>query len=406
MSKRIWKEGMKGFHPLFFAVLLAGVSSFTLCPSVSGEARGLWVTRHSLTSPEKVKEMIFMASESNFNLLLVQVYARGEAFYSSTLVPISPLLPFGFDPLAMVLKMAHKRGLEVYAWINVFYIWSHAPPPSDPRHILNSNPSWIITDRKGKSLKDYSLIELKKKGLVGAFLSPGNDEVQEYLVSLVSEIIKKYELDGIHLDYIRYPNFEYGYDISSRTEFMRQYYLDPLDFIHNGLAYKEFLGDQGYHDLLAKWDAWRIGRVTSLVEAISRQAMQLNPRVKVSCAVVPNGKKAQEKGQDWISWLKRRIVDFVVLMAYSENDRVVRQQLKEALQYSSPETIYAGIGVYNQPPASAIRKIRLAKSLGIKGIVLFSYDRIAKNKGYFKALRNRVFRHKTNLPLVKGRQIS
>ena len=170
------------------------------------EVRAVWLTtnygldwpRNRSSREMQKKELISILDdlkENNFNTVMFQVRARGEVMYDSKIEPISSLIITGgygvktFDPLAFVLEECHKRGLECHAWIVTY-------PLGGDKHV-RSLGSRSVT-RKNPSLT--------KKFKGEWFLDPGNPRTDDYLLSIVKEIVTNYDVDGIHFDYIRYPD--------------------------------------------------------------------------------------------------------------------------------------------------------------------------------------------------------
>ena len=349
--------------------------------------------RWSITSPGEVRRLIQRAEEANLNHLFVQAYARGESMYRSDLVPRATELigtPLGFDPFGLALDLAHQEGLKVHAWVNLFYAWSHAVFPSSRRHHINWHPSWFVADQNGRSLLTYSVPQLKKVGLEGYFLSPVNPEVRVWLRAICAEIVRKYPVDGIHLDYVRYPEGDHGYDTSTRVQFMRRYCIDPLDLVQGTASIRRSLGERGYSDLRRRWDLFRTEAVSSLVKEIAADLRRIRPDILVSAAVSSHLEHARNViHQDWLSWLED--LDFVVPMCYSESTPFVMKAFSNLLSEARRDKVYAGLGVYNQPCSSCGEKIEKLRAMGINGFVLFSYHGIEDDPEYFRKLGRQVF---------------
>lgn len=123
----------------------------------SKEARAIWVVRWDLASPESIKQAVKYAKDNNFNVLVVQVRGRGDAFYKSNFEPRTEYLdeqPLDFDPLALYVEEGHKAGLQIHAWLNTHYTWGSGDPPKSPDHIVNKHPEWLMrtSENKGKSV--------------------------------------------------------------------------------------------------------------------------------------------------------------------------------------------------------------------------------------------------------------
>lgn len=346
-----------------------------------------------MTSPGEIRSLVNRASEANLSLLFVQAYARAEALYRSDLVPRATELSGtrrDFDPFGMTLSLAHQKGLKVHAWVNLFYAWSHAPFPYSSRHHTNWHPDWFIGDRNGRSLLAYSVPQLESAGLEGYFLSPANPEVRVWLRGICAEICRKYPVDGIHLDYTRYPQGDYGYDAASRVQFMRKHYVDPLDLVQNRRLIVGSFGEAGHTDLQRRWSEFRRETVTSLVKEIAADVRAIRPGVLVSAAVSANPQHARvDLYQDWLNWFGD--LDFVVPMCYSKSTEFVVGTYSKLLPWVRQGKVLAGLGVYNQPYHSCAEKIERLRAMGARGFVLFSYDGMKDDPEYFRQLGRGVF---------------
>ncbi len=360
--------------------------SYLLFLNISAEEiKGIWITRWDIREPLKVFKLMDNIKKYDINTLFVQVYARGEAMYKSKIAPRSLELlnaPFSYDPLDLILKIAHRDGYKVHVWVNLFYVWSYVPFPATEKHISNSHPEWFIGDSRGVSLREYSVEEIKPKGLGGYFLEPGNEEVREYLRAIIQEIVENYDIDGVHLDYCRYPGRDYGYDIPARVKFMREYYVDPLRFQNMTEIMKEF-GDDGVFDLQERWNDWRREQVTLTIELIYESVKRTKPEVQVSAAVIGDIDHATYTlFQDWSSWARTGCVDFVVPMLYSTSVDWVERKTKNTVKLIGRDKLVVGLGAYLQNHDNILQEIIRVESLGVKGYVLFSYGGMLE-KGYF-----------------------
>src|SRR5256886_7281579 len=116
----------------------------------TAEVRALWVVRNTLTSPEKINKMIESASAAGFNTLIVQVRGRGDAYYRSRWEPRAIELkdqPGDFDPLALTIAEAHRRGLKVHAWLNTSLLANLDALPNDSKHVYNLHHEWLAVPR-------------------------------------------------------------------------------------------------------------------------------------------------------------------------------------------------------------------------------------------------------------------
>jgi uncharacterized lipoprotein YddW (UPF0748 family) len=340
------------------------------------EMRGLWVVRTGLFTPEAVDQVVDGAARGGFNALFVQVRGRGDAFYSSRLVPRSELLrgqPADFDPLARLLARAHERGLQVHAWVNVL-LCAHFGLPLPPGHVALRHPDWLMVPRDAAAAalalprpELPALIERHRQPgeVEGLYLSPSAPGAAAHLEQVVSELVRGYAVDGLHLDFIRYPGPEYDW---SRP------------------ALEAFRAARGGGDLLAGpdldsegWGTYRRTALDALVLRVSAAARQAHPGLLVSAAVVPDQAQAlYHKFQAWPSWMARRFVDAVCPMAYTPDTRIFRAQVEQArARLGASVPMWAGVGAWRLPLDSVLEKVRAAREAGASGVVLFSHESFA-----------------------------
>jgi uncharacterized lipoprotein YddW (UPF0748 family) len=361
--------------------------------SPRAEIRALWVTRQDLAGRDSIDRMIDVAVRARFHIIFAQVRGRGDAFYRSALEPLGIELekPLSeFDPLRYLLDRAHGEGIQVHAWVNVFYVWSdgHAEPPHG--HVVHLHPEWLLTDESGRRMDELGIDSLNSLGIEGYFLSPASGEVRKYTVEVIKDIVSAYDVDGIHLDYIRFPGPEYGYSKEDRTSFALRYGVDPLDLIDNRRSIVNLIGEEGAESLDGLFRSWRVQQVDSMVAAV-RNALGVLP---LSAAVIADPREASRlKAQDWTRWVQKRYVDFVVLMAYNlppEKLRDVARYLNNAIgvdRYLVGLPLFGGRARYLAPSVSLLRKE------GVIGYSLFSYRQLAEHPFSIRFL-NSVFLEK------------
>jgi uncharacterized lipoprotein YddW (UPF0748 family) len=404
------------------AVLLAAATmatSFALAPRQAHagppppgeETRAIWVVRHALTTPGRVDKIVDLAKQVNANTLLAQVRGRGDAYYSSDLAPRAAELeaaPADFDPLARLCSRAHAEGLEVHAWINVYLVWSAGAPPRPALHVVNAHPDWVSVRADGRRLLEMLPEEFKEEKFEGMYLAPGNPDVRRHVRELAREIVTRYPVDGIHLDYVRYPEPTVGYDVHTRTAFQREFGVDPLDLESPGADLLATLGGADrVPDLRARWIQWKRDQVTNLVRDLRRDLDLTGRKLKLTAAVIADQNAALNRYlQDWPSWMEEGLLDAAVPMAYSPSTPIVQKQLAAAMEVPTKRQIWAGIGIYNQGARDAAEKIRRARALGVDGIALFSYDALLARSGYARSIRSWAWREPTEptrMPWMGGR---
>jgi uncharacterized lipoprotein YddW (UPF0748 family) len=356
------------------------------------EVRALWVRSASLSSPAAVIAMVKSAQAGRFNTLLVQVRARGDAYFASRLEPRAAALdaqPDSFDPLALTLKLAHAQGIRVHAWIDIGLVSSAVQLPASRAHVVYRHPEWLMVPRdlaRNMALLDArSQLYLDKLArwtraqsgeVEGLYLSPVPDGAADATVAIVADLAARYPVDGVHLDYIRYPNEEFDYSVATLQAF-RADILRGLDPVARRQTEREVGTDlvawpEAFPD---RWREFRRERLTSLVTRIRDGVKARRHDVIVSAAVMPDAADAANRRlQDWATWVRQGLLDVVCPMAYATDRATFTAQMTQATQVAASRPVWAGIGAYRLSSSDTVENIRIARSLGAVGIVLFSYD--------------------------------
>ena len=358
------------------------------------EVRALWVVRTTLTSPEKIRRMVESAHANGFNNLIVQVRGRGDAYYHSRWEPRAATLkdqPPDFDPLAITLAEAKRRGLKVHAWVNTNLLANLDELPVEPEHVYNARAEWIAVPR-AVAAELYQtppsdprfrarVVEWSKANraeLEGVYTSPAHPAVREHIYSIWMDILDRYEVDGLHFDYVRFASPDFDYSRTSLDRFRQ--WLDPRlttserRLLATALKSNPLAAADAYQEEFADFQR---EQVTTLVERIYYGVKKRRPSVMVSAAVFANAENAHTRRfQDWRRWLEMGILDVVCPMAYTPDTATFRQQIEVARAAAnvSGKRVWAGIGAYRIPAESTIEKINAARAVGTDGVVLFSYD--------------------------------
>ena len=216
-------------------------------------------------------------------------------------------------------------------------------------------------------------------------------------VSVFAEIINEYNVDCIHLDYIRYQDEIYGYNRQGMDVFEDKYDINPRDIIR-GIISTHYGWDEKFIDSIkVEWESFRQNAISSLVKDIYFFIEASNKEVTLSAAVKPNLMEAKNRwSQDWGRWLNENFIDFIVPMNYYKKIRNFNnsiQIIKSNFNDMEINRIIMGIATYNQDAQSAIDKILLTRLNGFKGVSIFSYDSHKNNLDWFvpliEALGNR-----------------
>lgn len=302
------------------------------------EVRAAWITAaygldwpHTrATSPESIRrqqeELIHILDKlktANFNTILFQARTRGDVLYSSQIEPFNAILTGkvngnpGYDPLAFAIEECHKRGMECHAWIV-------AIPLGNRKHVRRLGKR-SITKRNPNICVRY-----KRE----YFLNPGNPATKEYIMSLVREIVKNYDVDGVHFDYLRYPE-------------NAPHFPDSYD-------YRKYGKGRGLSQ-------WRRDNITEIVRYIYKGVKKLKPWVKVSTCPVGKYKdtsRYSSRGwnalytvhQDVQGWLGEGIQDQIYPMMYFRGNNFYPFAL-DWQEQNNGRQIIPGLGIYFLHPS-------------------------------------------------------
>ena len=279
--------------------------------------------------------------------------------YPSEILPQEPWATrTGRDELAAAVAAAHRHGLQLHAWKVCFHLGSLK------RHTRDSTEAarfWNRLEREGRLVRD-------SRGQEAAWLNPADPRNVLLETQVAREVVSRYDVDGYHLDYIRYPDepsFDFDYGPVSADQFAHFLgrKVEPWpQVVRHGL-------------LQASYIAWQRQCVTRAVRAI-REAVRATRSVPLSAAVWRNNAlHCATVKQDWPRWTREGLLDFVVLMNYERTLEGFHRELENALLWNNgARPLVAGIGSWRLTPEEVVQQVQLARALGADGFVLFSYN--------------------------------
>jgi uncharacterized lipoprotein YddW (UPF0748 family) len=271
---------------------------------------GLWIIRHNLKTPENIDSVLEFAGEYGFTDLFIQVRGRGDAYYQSFHEPRAEGLEPEFDPLCYLIKKAKNYRFRIHAWINVFYLWSSKKLPVSPQHLVHQKPEWIVYPvHYDPELPDSNLNGRRSEE--GLYLSPMIEEVREHVINVVDDVLSQYQVDGLHLDYIRFPGFEFDFNPVARASFKQKYILDPLEFRRDANFFVANFGPTGYDLFFSRWAQFLRDGLSNFVEGLTGHVREEHPGIIISAAVKPDlGKAHWQYYQEWDRWIKAGWLDW------------------------------------------------------------------------------------------------
>lgn len=367
--------------------------SLALATAARGET-ALWAVRTELSTPASIRGLCSEAKEAGVDTILAQVRGRGDAWYETALAPRSEELsePPPFDPLGVLVKEC--EGVKNVAWLNAFFVWGGQSPPSSPLHPANAHPEWVLMDSEKRRVSEYSPAERAKGWIEGFYADPASEEYRALFASIAGEVVKKYPVAGVHLDFIRYPGPGYGQGGPLAERYKTLYGLDPaLLPVSFGLPDlgKWLSGEMKPEERVLLtgrllFAGMKAGEITKTVRAVAKEVKAARSGAGVSAAVVPEAGTAYfEKGQDWRGWAAEGLVDGLYPMVYfGPKERVSGELLgiaAEAASSAPSVSFHAGLGGYIKEPADICAEAAVASELGFDGVSLFDAGSLRKKPG-------------------------
>ncbi|WP_371933989.1 glycoside hydrolase family 10 protein [Chroococcidiopsis sp. CCNUC1] len=378
---REWWRSLK-----YFALLLGTLLALTIPNSISPpaiaqqpfeEIRGVWMTNNdtsTLIDRDKMQAAVSQLARLHFNTIYPVVWNSGYAQYDSNIARQAGIQTFvrkglqGQDPLADLAATAHRQGLLVVPWFEFGFM---TPPTSE---LALQHPNWLTQKRDG------SKTSIDVAGEV-VWLNPFHPEVQQFITALVREVMTKYDVDGIQFDdHMSLPR-EFGYDKYTVALYKKETKHSPA------------------HPGDTAWMRWRADKITAFMTQLNQTVKQSKP--KAIFAVAPNYYDFAYKFhlQDWLTWVRKGIVDELIVQVYRPELQSFLQQLARPEIQEVQQKIPTGIGILtglrNDPvPMQRIQaQVRATRDRGL-GVAFFFYQSLwdyapepsEQRQSYFQAL--------------------
>ena len=365
------------------------------------EFRGVWIatvtnldwpSSRNLTPQQQRNELVGLLDSlvaTGFNAVVFQVRDECDALYDSPYDPWSYWLtgsqgtapnPY-YDPLEFAVAEAHKRGMEIHAWFNPFRAYRENDTyPTAANHVtkLHSSDGWIITCPDGYKLLD-----------------PGRPDVRDYIATVFTDVVRRYQIDGVHMDDYFYPYSEHGFTNEDAATFA---------------AY-----NRGYPDSL-KAD-WRRGNVNLLIEQVYDSVQALKPWVKVGISpfgIWKSGVPAGIFGMsaydaiycDAIAWLEGGYIDYLTPQLYwpfgGGQDYGKLQPWWADSVAANGRQLYTGNATYSQSASEIDHQIEFNRANPkVQGSVQFRANNIRYNtNGTKDLLKAKTFRTGAVIPVM------
>ena len=341
------------------------------------EIRAIWLDRGTIVKAKRKQDLVKLfdkLAQAGFNTVFFETVNASYPIYPSQVAPEQNPLVRGWDPLDAAVELAHERGMELHAWVWIFAAANQRhnallnQPLDYPGPVLAAHPDWAIFDKQGR---------LFAPNTRKAFFDPANPEVREYLMALLEEIATRYDVDGIQLDYIRYPfqdprvNQTYGYGVAARQQFQERTGVDPIEVYPRDRT------------LWQQWTEFRIRQVDSFVASVSARLLSQRPDLILSAAVfpLPPAERQQRLQQNWEEWAKQGYIDLVVPMTYALDTEGLHSLTQPLLTESTlnQALLIPGIRLLNLPDVVAVDQIQLLRDLPANGYAVFAVENLNEN---------------------------
>jgi len=322
-----------------------------------GEFRAFWC--HNAFGVEGLSwgEAIRRLAENGFTAILPNMLWGGTAYYPSKVLPVSPEVARRGDQVAECLAACRKYGLQVHVWKVNWNLSSRAPKEFVER-----------MRREGR-------LQADSRGKEELWLCPSSPENQQLEIDSMLELVRNYKIDGIHFDYIRYPDSDHCFCDRCRQRFeavagkVRNW---PGNVLVGG-------------PLRQRWLDWRRDNITTVVKAVSEQARAIRKDIKISAAVFSNWSVDRDNiGQDWKLWCDRGYLDFVCPMDYTPSNRNFENLVARQVKWAGSVPLRPGIGYSASRshfgPDGAIEQIKITRRYHTDGFVIFNYGQAESSR--------------------------
>ena len=329
------------------------------------EIRGIWVHTYA---PKNWDEIMGRIQGAGLNSVFVRVSRGVNALYPSKVLPMDGWAQnawkdgAGRDELKVMIDAAHRHGLEFHAWKVNFNASAGMRAGAGPAAMY-------------QQMKADDRLMRDVNGVQTAALNPGDPRNRQLEVDAMTELVEKYDVDGVHFDYIRYTeiggdgkeNYDFDYGDVSRREFEKA----------RGATVQNWPTDVFAGALKVEYEDWERENINDVVKRVYDATKARKPNVQVSAAVWRANRKYRAGiKQDWTRWARENWLDFVVPMDYTADMGRFESDMKEQIPGIAGHIPFAaGIGTYLQKsPADVVKQIGIARKNGADGYVLFAYN--------------------------------
>ncbi len=344
---------------------IAPFNKFLIAKETNDKKYWTWVTNNRKMSTDQWKQSFASMHEAGINAILPQIYNSRKAYYESRHLPVE-------EPwLETILPLAKAEGLEVHAWM-----WTM---PCNVEEIVKDHPDWYVVNRNGES-------SVTKPAYVNyyKFLCASHPEVHEFIKKTVIELSEIDMLDGVHLDYIRFPDVILPIGLQPKYGIVQDKEYPQYDYCYCNVCRRDFEKEIGIDPMKIKdpahdgrWNLFRYNRITNLVNNTIISAIHERNK-KVTAAVFPNWRDVR---QEWFAWHLDGALPMLYNKYYYGGIDWIKTQTEVGVA-SLPQNIplYSGLSVSQLDPKSLSEAIEVSLKAGAKGVSLFPAQGMTEEK--------------------------
>jgi uncharacterized lipoprotein YddW (UPF0748 family) len=324
-----------------------------------GEHRAFWCHSAFGVSGMTWDQAIKLLAENGFTAILPNMLWAGVAFYESEVLPVAPAVEEKGDQIDLCAAACKKYGIQCHVWK------------------VNYNMGWATDKKFMAGMKARDRTQVSYDGSPNdRWLCPSHPENQKLEIESMLEVARKYDVHGLHFDYIRYPGNEGCFCRGCRLRFEK-----AIEKKVNSWP----AGVRNDDGLREEWLDFRRRQITAVVAAVAQQARQIRPDIKISAAVFRNWPVDRNSvGQDWKLWCDRGYLDFVCPMDYTASSSHFQRMVEPQLTWAGKVPCFPGIGLSVWSDATDICKlieqINITRQLGTGGFTIFNYGPTAANQ--------------------------
>ncbi len=315
--------------------------------SERGEFRAFWC--HSAFGVRGMTwdEAVGKLAANGFTAIIPNMMWGGAVFYPSEFLPLGKGMEGRGDPVRECLDACRKHGIAMHVWKVNWYLGSAVP------------------DEFAGKMRREGRLQADASGNEKNWLCPSHPANRKLEIDSMVELARKYPVDGLHFDYIRYPDNDHCFCQRCKETF------EKASGLKIGNWPKDLQGEA--HE---RWQQWRRDNITAVVRAVSEQARAVRSGIKISAAVFSDWSNDRNTvAQDWKLWCEKGYMDFVCPMDYSDSDRRFENLVKRQKEWASGVPYYPGIGLSTSGFGAdrVIGQILITRKYRTGGFVIFNY---------------------------------